>query len=184
MTGPASVDGGERLRLFVGFPLPAAAAAAIGRWQGRLPSTMGRLVPEENLHLTVAFLGHRPAGEVPAVVEVLREAASAARSIALSPRRYRETRSVGMLVFDDPQDAATRVAERVQKRLERLGVYRREARPWLPHVTVVRFRERPRLAPDVPQFGPVSPSDLALYHSALRSTGAQYEIVESVALGG
>ena len=28
-----------------------------------------------------------------------------------------------------------------------LGVYRREARPWLPHLTVLRFRERPRLRP-------------------------------------
>ena len=35
----------------------------------------------------------------------------------------------------------------LQERLERLGVYRREGRPWLPHLTVARWRERPRLRP-------------------------------------
>jgi len=30
----------------------------------------------------------------------------------------------------------------------------------------------------------VRPSDAALYHSVLRPTGAQYEVLERVALGG
>jgi 2'-5' RNA ligase len=63
-------------------------------------------------------------------------------------------------------------------------VYEREARPWLPHVTVARFRSRPRLDPAPPDLGVVSPSDAALYNSVLRSTGAQYVVLESVALGG
>ena len=184
MTGAASVGERERLRLFAGFSLPADALAALERWQQSFGAFSGRIVPPQNLHVTVAFLGTRAVGDVAAVVDVLREAAARAQPIALTPLRYRETRSVGMLVFGDADHAATRVAERVQKRLERLGVYRREARPWLPHVTVVRFRERPRLAPDVPKLAPFSPSGLALYHSVLRSTGAQYEVLESVALGG
>ena len=63
------------------------------------------------------------------------------------PVRYRETRSVGMLVLEDVGGAATALAADLGERLERLGVYRRENRPWLPHITVLRFRERPRLAP-------------------------------------
>ena len=34
-----------------------------------------------------------------------------------------------------------------------LGVYEREARPWLPHLTVLRFKDRPRLHPSVPDWG-------------------------------
>jgi hypothetical protein len=49
---------------------------------------------------------------------------------------------------------------------------------------VLRFRERPRLRPALPDLGAVGPSEVALYHSVLRPTGAQYEIRESVALGG
>jgi 2'-5' RNA ligase len=89
-----------------------------------------------------------------------------------------------MVVFEDAGDHATEIAERVGEGLERLGVYRREERLWLPHVTVLRFRGRPRLVPTLPGLGQVSPSEVALYHSVLRPGGAQYEILESVALGG
>jgi 2'-5' RNA ligase len=89
-----------------------------------------------------------------------------------------------MLVLDDEGGAATALAEELHDRLERLGVYERENRPWLPHLTVLRFRQRPRLRPPLPEVGPFSPSDAAVYHSVLRSGGAQYFVVESYALGG
>jgi 2'-5' RNA ligase len=74
------------------------------------------------------------------------------------------------------------------RRLPELGVYERERRPWLPHVTVVRFahgrsRERPRLAPPLPEIGPFAPSGAAAFLSRLRRTGAQYEVLESCPLG-
>jgi 2'-5' RNA ligase len=72
----------------------------------------------------------------------------------------------------------------LQGRLEQLGVYVRERRRWLPHVTVVRFRDQPRLRPPVPDLGEVVPSDAAAFISQLRPTGAQYLVVESFALGG
>jgi 2'-5' RNA ligase len=101
-------------------------------------------------------------------------------------RGYRETRSVGMLVLDDEDDRATALALALHDRLERLGVYRRENRPWLPHLTVLRFRERPRLRPELPAalVESFAPSEAAVYLSRLRPSGAQYEILDSVALGG
>jgi 2'-5' RNA ligase len=89
-----------------------------------------------------------------------------------------------MLVFADDDGRAARLAGAVGKGLERLGVYERERRRWLPHVTVLRFRRAPGAAPPLPDLGPVSPSEVALYHSVLRPTGAQYEVVESIPLGG
>ncbi len=102
----------------------------------------------------------------------------------LTASRYRETRSVGMLVLEDDGRRATLLADDLSKRLAGLGVYEPERRPWLPHVTVLRFRRPPRLAPAPPDLGAVSPSEVALYHSVLRRTGAQYEIRESAPLGG
>ena len=89
-----------------------------------------------------------------------------------------------MLALSDVAGTAIRLARDLFGRLERLRVYEREKRLWLPHVTVVRFRERPRLKPPLPELGEFSPSDAAVYHSVLRSTGAQYVVVESFALGG
>jgi 2'-5' RNA ligase len=89
-----------------------------------------------------------------------------------------------MLVFDDRTGEGGRLAERLYDGLERLGVYEREKRPWLPHVTVLRFRSPPKLDPVVPDLGTFEPSDAAVYISRLRRSGAQYEVLESVPLGG
>jgi 2'-5' RNA ligase len=185
-TSPASVHGREHLRLFVALPLPAPALAVLTRWQEEALASVPavRVVPRENLHVTLAFLGARPVADVGPVVEAMREAAARVGTPVLRPSRYRETRSVGMVVLEDEGLRATRLAGRLFRRLERLRVYERERRPWLPHVTVLRFRERPRLSLAPPPLAPVSPSEVALYHSVLRRDGAQYEIVESVALGG
>jgi 2'-5' RNA ligase len=183
----ASVEGRERLRLFVALLLPDEAVRGLVRWQERELPAGGhvRRVGPANLHVTLAFLGSRPAAEAAPIAAAVREAAGTTGSIVLTPSRYRETRTVGMVVLDDEGGRAGLLAERVWDELERLGVYERERRPWLAHVTVLRFRGRPpRLAPPVPDLGPVSPSGLALYHSLLRPGGAQYGILESVVLGG
>jgi hypothetical protein len=49
---------------------------------------------------------------------------------------------------------------------------------------VLRFEERPRLRPTLPDLGDVAPSDAAVFLSRLRRGGAEYESVETVALGG
>ncbi len=177
------MSGNERLRLFLALRLPDDVLGEIGRWQQEQLSGV-RIVPREHLHVTLAFLGHRPADEVETVVDALRDCAGRAGEIRLTPFRYRETRSVGMLVLDDEGGRATLLANELQQRLERLGVYRPEGRPWLPHLTVARWRERPRLQLEPPSVRTFVPSDAAAYLSRLRPTGAQYEVLQTVALGG
>ncbi len=184
MSSPASVESDARIRLFCALQLPEPTLDALVAWQRGLRPGAARLVPRGNLHLTLAFLGHRPAGEVEAICSELEQAVGGADPIVLRARRYRETRSVGMLVFDDEGEAAGRLAVDLHRRLERIGVYEAERRPWLPHLTVVRFRERPRLSPAVPELGPVAPSAAAVYLSRLRPTGAEYVVVQRFGLGG
>jgi RNA 2',3'-cyclic 3'-phosphodiesterase len=183
VTVPASLEGRERARLFCGLRLPDTALDALSAWQGAHIRS-GRPVPREHLHITLAFLGHRPVEELDSILGALRESAAASAPIRLQPERYRETRSVGMLALTDPGGAAGRLADDLQRRLEKLGVYEREGRPWLPHLTVVRFRQRPRLRPPLPDLGEVVPSDAAAFISQLRPSGAQYLVVDSFALGG
>ncbi len=182
MKPAASVEGDARVRLFCALTLDDEVVGEIREWQASLPPGDYRVVPPENLHLTLAFLGARPAGEIGAIGGELEGAARRAREIVLRAARYQETGSVGMVVFDDPDGAAASLAADLHARLERLGVYEPERRRWLPHLTVVRFRERPGLVTSPPELGPVSPSGAAVYHSVLRPTGAQYVVVHAVGL--
>jgi RNA 2',3'-cyclic 3'-phosphodiesterase len=180
------VEGRERLRIFVALLLPDATVSSLVLWQERELAGIHsvRVVPRANLHVTLAFLGSTPADEVAGVLEALRNAARGIEPPVLEAVRYRETRTVGMIVFSDTEGRAADLAKRLFGALERLGVYERERREWLPHVTVVRFRERPRLAPPLPPLGPVVSSETAVMISRLRPSGAQYEVLESVPLGG
>jgi RNA 2',3'-cyclic 3'-phosphodiesterase len=177
-----SVAGDERLRLFLGYRLPADAVEALAEWQVR--ELRGRIVPPENLHVTLAFLGNRPSGDLPAILEVLGRAAAESAAPVFTVSGYRETRSVGMLTLDEPDGSAAVLAGRLHADLAALGVYEPERRPWLPHVTVLRFRERPGLRPSLPELGPVVTSDAAAFLSRLHPSGARYEVLESFRLGG
>jgi 2'-5' RNA ligase len=179
------VAGDERVRLFCALRLPDDAIVPLVEWQ-QSELRGGRLVPTGNLHVTLAFLGSRAAGELPAIADVLRTAAAATAEVRLKVLGYRETRSVGMLTLDDEGGRATALARRLHAGLEELGVYRREARPWLPHLTVLRFSAtRPLLTPALDSLPPeLVPSDAAVFISRLRPGGAQYEVLEIAALGG
>jgi RNA 2',3'-cyclic 3'-phosphodiesterase len=179
------VAGDDRIRLFCALQLPDAAVDGLAAWQARHLRTGApgvRIVEPGQLHITLAFLGSRPVSELPRIGEELGLAAAAAGPVRLQAERYRETRSVGMIVFCDAGEAAAALAADLGERLERIGVYRREQRPWLPHVTVSRFRVRPRLELPPPELGEVSPSDAAVYSSVLRPTGARYDVLERFAL--
>jgi RNA 2',3'-cyclic 3'-phosphodiesterase len=174
------VAGDERLRLFLGYRLPDDAVEVLADWQHR--ELRGRVVPTWNLHVTLACLGSRPADELPAIVGVLGRAAAGSVAPVFTVSGYRETRSVGMLTLDEPDGVAPALAGRLHADLEALGVYEPERRPWLPHVTVTRFRERPRLRPTLPELGPIVTSDAAAFLSRLHPSGARYEVLESFRL--
>jgi 2'-5' RNA ligase len=179
MTSAASVGGDERLRLFLALRLPGPWLDAISVWQAETFAAAGvRIVPREHLHVTLVFLGSRPAAELPAIVERLRGAAAAAGAVRLEPEGYRETRGAAMLTFRDLDGGGAALAE---------AAGRDEARPWLPHVTVARYRERPKLRQEFPdriRTHVLVPSDAAAYLSRLRPSGAEYEVLASAPLNG
>jgi len=185
---PASTfEGDERIRVFCALRLPDPVLDGIVAWQESELEVAGlRIVRREQLHVTLAFLGRIPAAQVRALTRAQRSAVRAAGRIELGfpAGGYRETRTVGMLLLRDVHGTAAALAEDLHDRLERLGLYERERRAWLPHVTVARFRKRLGLELESPDAGSFTPSEAAVYHSVLRPSGAQYQVIESVALGG
>ena len=180
------MSGDERLRLFLALQLPDDVVAQLTEWQARVlqrAQLRGRLVPPGNLHVTLAFLGSRPAGEVPTILRILEDAVRDAEVPDFEIVRWRERRAAGMLELSDRTGtSAARLAGRVQANLADLGLYRFENRDWLPHVTVLRYRDRPRLHPPLPELSPFAPSGAAAFLSRLHPSGAVYEVLESFPL--
>jgi 2'-5' RNA ligase len=183
--GAGTVEADGSVRLFLGLPVPPSWLEPLCAWQraNLAGSASLRLVPAPDLHATLVFLGYRAGSEVGSVSAALRTAASGREAPTFGIASYRETRTVAMLVLTDRDGLGAVVQRRLAEELARSGLYEPEARPWLPHVTVARVRERPPgLHPPLPLLDEARPSEVALYSSVLRSGGAQYEIIDSVAL--
>ena len=161
---------------------PTDVTAELVRW-GRRHLDGGRRL--ESFHVTLAFLGAQPRAALGADRRRLRREAAATEPFELEPVRYRETRSVGMLVLADPERTRRRRSRSASRRASSASACTSaSAAPWLPHVTVLRFRERPRLDPPLPEIGAVRSVRAAALLSRLHPSGARYEVLESCPLGG
>ena len=184
----SSADPEESLRLFVALELPEAARAALVAFRDEAADPeVWRPVADEALHLTLAFLGRRPAGDVTIVSSVLNDAADAAPRLVLAgglllpPRRAR----VLCASLEDPDGTLEELQGRVSDELTAAGVYVPEKRPFRPHVTVARLRSRsrpPRAIDEAPEPLEFAGGPLTLFESRLHPHGARYEPLARVSL--
>lgn len=181
-------EGGGRQRLFVAVPLPEGLFEFVRAAQESLPCLPGlRLMREEQLHVTLAFIGEAPDSKVQAARAVVRsvpegtggEASIGGFLFLPSPGR---ARVVALNMLDDG-GVFGRLYEHVMTGLETAGVTEREKRPFRPHLTIARLRNP----------GPVQPrsesgqagfavESVCLYKSELRREGAVYSVLERTVL--
>jgi 2'-5' RNA ligase len=178
------------MRSFLALTLPDPVRAALLRAQGTLPT--GRPVPEENLHLTLAFLGDVPDAVLEEIDVVLSSTRLAAPCISFGGLGTFAEMEQGLVfaevLADDTlvhlQAKVTRIARAAGADLPR--------RRFRPHVTLMRANRQPKgpardrlattlgLRPDIPGF---TATRLALYQSRLGPRGAQHTILADYALG-
>jgi 2'-5' RNA ligase len=138
-----SPEGRDSLRLFVAAELPGEVLRAVEMWQ------RGALAPHEEvrlnhaLHLTLAFLGDLPRVRVDDLVAALAEVPFepcrlAAAEVLFLP--HKGSKRVVALALADLDGALARLQTSVSAALASTGLYEPPRRPWLPHVTVARFR--------------------------------------------
>jgi RNA 2',3'-cyclic 3'-phosphodiesterase len=176
-------------RLFVALDLPAAARAALAGFRdAEADPELWRPVPDEALHVTLVFLGHRPPRTSDAVAAVLRECAGPAPDLALGaalllpPRRAR----VLCAQVEDRSGTLAELQARVSAGLAAAGLHEPERRPFRAHATVARLRAGAR-AQRPGRLGDPAPVAFAgeavtLYRSHLSRAGARYEPLERIAL--
>jgi 2'-5' RNA ligase len=188
----------RRIRLFVALDLPAAVRAGLGGW-GReaLADPALRRAAAENLHITFAFLGHRPQEQAERIAAAMATCAAPAPVVELGDPVPRPGRGRPRL-FALP--ALSAGAERMQAQLSEILVserlYEPEKRPFWPHVTVARVRAEGRgsrrpmaVAKDPGELPealrqPCFCRRLTLYRSELQPSGAQYVPLAQVELPG
>lgn len=170
-------------RLFVALSLPDDVRAALA-----VTGTDAlRAVSPDALHVTLAFLGSRPSGDVEPISRVLEaEAGAPAPRLAtagalLLPRGRPRVLAVAL---DDLDGTLAPLQARIAAGLAEAGVYTPEKRPFRPHITIARVRPRARpLGPGVLEPGaPFTAERLTLYRSQLHPTGARYVPVTGVML--
>ena len=155
MTDAASVDGDDRLRLFCALTLPDEIVD-----RSRVAGIPGSSAPGERIAVPPTTCTSRspssataPRREVEPIGAELEAAARAAGPIRLADA------ATARLAASGCSSSTTSTAPRPRSRPTSTSDWSGSActtperRPWLPHVTVVRFRGRPRLRPPLPDLG-------------------------------
>jgi 2'-5' RNA ligase len=186
-----------RARLFVALDLPSRVRDGLARWgEEALADPALRPVHPESLHITLAFLGSRPLGEVERIAAAVAECAAPAPLVKLGDPSARPPRRPRLFALP----AVSPGAETIQARLSELLVvgrlYEPEKRPFWPHVTVARVRaegrgsRRPARVEHWPKKLPPGLAEafhgvrLTLYRSELQPEGARYAPLAQVELPG
>ena len=187
-----------RARLFVALDLPGELREGIVAWgREELSDPALRPVAPDSLHITLAFLGHRPEEEIEEIASVMRDAVAPAPWVEVlgpEPRPARGRARVYALPVLSPGTEALQAG--VEQGLVEGGFFEPEKRPYWPHVTVARVRpegrgsRRPAAVAEPPGKLPEGLSEaricrrMTLYRSELKPTGARYVPLAQVQLPG
>ena len=184
-----SVPRDQNYRSFIAIELPAHVRARIAKHINQLqrncPEARASWTREENLHLTLKFLGNVPVAEIPKLSQAAADSAQ-----AVSPFRFviggcgtfpqHGQPKVLWIGVTDASNQLQRLHQEVEKNCQQIG-FSPETRTFHPHLTIARLRSANR-ARELAQlhqtadFAPVSVEvqELLLMRSELSSHGSRY----------
>jgi len=185
-----------RARLFVALDLPEEMRAGIVAWGRReLGDPALRVVRPESLHITLAFLGYLPEGEIGRLGEIVAGLRSPAPELRLGdPVGKPAGRHPRLFALPADSPGAVGLQAELEEELVAARLYKPEKRLFWPHLTVARVRpegkgsKRPRevarppggLPKDLLQ--PTRAVRTRLYRSELKPSGAEYRPLAQVEL--
>jgi RNA 2',3'-cyclic 3'-phosphodiesterase len=173
------------MRLFVAMDIPEAVRANLRDFVARLPKTPGaKWVRPESMHLTLKFIGEvKP--------EAVEEISSALRTVSFTSTvttRFRgtgyfprESRPSVLWAGVEASESLPDLAASIDRSCAALGITG-ETRAYSPHLTLARFKTPEgldRLREEITRIGPIDfgsaqIDEFHLFHSVLKTTGAQY----------
>ncbi len=184
------------MRAFIGVGLPPSSRRAIAE---AVSAFRDRRLPvswtlEQNLHLTLKFLGEIPSGRVEEIGALLLTAAGDVPVFELSVEGaggFPSLRAPRVLWIGirEPLVLVGKLHENMETMLSGAG-FPREERPFHPHITVGRVRGRippgwgeeyARILSGIP-FGVAGVNSYQLYESRLSPGGAVYTVLRDIPL--
>jgi RNA 2',3'-cyclic 3'-phosphodiesterase len=126
------------MRLFVGIDLPWELREELARLRASLPGA--RWVPEENLHLTLRFIGEVDPNQAEDIDVALHGLRGKRFPLALSGigTHNRNGRETQMWAGVEKSDALEHLQAKIETAVQRAG-QKPERRRFLPHVTLARL---------------------------------------------
>ena len=180
------------MRTFIAVRIPATPALTIMLSQLLQLRPPPKVADVNELHVTLPFLGETHANQVPQLAAILQDVANVEHAATLTIRGLGAFPKivhphVVWAGFEDPAPLM-RWNDRLWERCEALG-FRREARPYHPHVTLARVKlDPPECLPEFIQqnsaadFGPLTIDRLELFRSDLGPAGPVYTSLASAML--
>lgn len=190
----------ESWRLFIAIELPAETRQTIKQHIDRLraacPEVRASWTREENLHLTLKFLGDVAVNQVDTLSQALMRAAARTTKFELAiqgcgtfpPRGKPNVLWIGISPETEP--ACLQLYQAIEDECAKAG-FKRDERTFHPHLTIARLRH-PAGARDLAElhretkFEPVAlmVSSACLVRSELSSSGSRYTILARPYLSG
>jgi 2'-5' RNA ligase len=193
----------QGIRAFIAIKLPDRVTERLQALQDRLKKRDAfspvRWVQASSIHLTLKFLGQIPVEAAEAVTIALELACDPIPPFSLTveeigcfPNTHRPR--VIWVGVAEPTGALAWLQRATEDACEQLG-FRRERRPYHPHLTLGRIRDRTTLSQriaigqaiqeeEVVPSCPVTVSGIDLIRSTLRPAGAMYTSLGEIGLGG
>lgn len=178
------------MRLFVGLALPADIRARLSGLRGGLKGV--RWVAEENLHLSLRFIGEVTGGTDQDIDRALQSVGGAAFELTLSGLGAFDRRGRVHAVWAgiDKSDPLAALRDRIESALVRIGL-EPEHRKFKPHVTLGRLKngsadETGRFLESHAGFtaGPIAVEGFTLFESHLGQGGSHYVSLAEYPLDG
>lgn len=176
-------------RVFIGIPVNQTAQQKINKLLYPYQRTSQGIawVPEDNRHLTLAFLGDRHDWEIESLVRSMDKAYSMVRPFQTGPASLSRFPGPAGNIVALVIEADSRITRLFQATLDFLAEIRIDSdhKPFRPHVTLGRIRKAIR--PDI-KFGQVTNISLLvgkirLYQSKLTAAGPVYHMLKETRLG-
>jgi len=175
------------MRLFIAIEFPPEITERLSQAASSLPPRGLALVKEENLHLTLKFLGEVEEDKLPSIISALEGCRSPPFPVSVKGvGAFPSERSVRVVWAGVEGKGLVELAGCVESALEKIG-FQKEVRPFTGHITLARAKAKADVRGFLARFrdfdfGSCTISRLVLKKSTLTPKGPIYEDLHALEL--